>query len=79
VLQLEGFTSIEMRGAFQTDDYISDGILFGETGIEINGWTYPRSADRGEAPGIVVCGLRCRGSFLDANGKLRVGRVSWNL
>jgi len=37
VLQLEGFTSIEMRGAFQTDDYISDGILFGETGIEING------------------------------------------
>jgi hypothetical protein len=34
-LQLEGVTSIEMRGAFQTDDYVSEGALFDETGVEI--------------------------------------------
>ena len=34
-LQLEGVSSIEMRGAFQTDDYISVGLLFDEAGAEI--------------------------------------------
>ena len=35
VLQLEDVNRIEFRGAFQTDDYISEGSLFDETGTEI--------------------------------------------
>jgi hypothetical protein len=41
VLQLEDVSNIEMRGAFQTEDYVSEGALFDETGAEMSGELTP--------------------------------------
>jgi len=63
VLQLEGVTTIEMRGAFQTDDYISDGVLFDETGLEITTELTPDRLIKGKRLELLFAGSGAEARF----------------
>lgn len=63
MLQLEDVSSIEIRGAFQTDDYISDGVLFDETGAEMSAELTPDRLTQGTRLELLFAGSGSEARF----------------